>query len=148
MNHNQEKQIVKELLENYETTMLTTHDIEGGLVSRPMTAQRPGENGSVWFFVSKDSDSVKEIQANAEVNISFTQGKSFLSISGEASIVNEVEKKKELWYPELKYWFDGKGPEDSEVTLIHVSTQTARYWTTIESSDTSGSSMQHGIVKY
>lgn len=119
---------VIEMLGDHKTTMLVTHGKDGGLVSRPMTTQKPEFDGDVWFFVSSDADVIEEIEANSEVNIAYAVKENYLSLSGTASMVEDDEKKKELWYPELKKWFDGAEPESPKVKLIKVSIDTARYW--------------------
>ncbi len=131
----QEKtQKVVDMLSNHKTTMLVTHSKQGGLVSRPMTAQKPEFDGDVWFFVSSDAEVIEEIEANSEVNVAYSIEENYLSLSGTASMVEDDEKKKELWYPELKQWFDGAGPESSKVKLIKVAVSTARYWDISDSS--------------
>jgi general stress protein 26 len=119
---------VIKMLGNHKTTMLVTHDKQGGLVSRPMTTQKPEFDGDVWFFVSSDADVIEEIEANSEVNIAYSIDENYLSLSGKASMVDDDAKKKELWYPELKQWFNGEGPESPIVRLIKVEVKTARYW--------------------
>jgi general stress protein 26 len=119
---------VAKMLTDHKTTMFVTHGKEGGLVSRPMTTQKPKFDGDVWFFVSSDAEVIAEVEANAEVNIAYSIENNYLSISGTASMVDDVEKKKELWYPELEQWFNGEGPESPHVRLIKVSANTARYW--------------------
>src|SRR5690349_14843461 len=94
-----------EMLTDHKTTMLVTHDKQGGLVSRPMTTQKPEFDGDVWFFVSSDADVIEEIEADPEVNIAYSIKNNYLSLSGKAEMVDDDEKKKELWYPELKHWF-------------------------------------------
>lgn len=121
------KKIV-EMLSDHKTAMLVTRDKDGGLVSRPMTTQKPKFDGDVWFFVSSDADMLDEIEADPEVNVSYSTKDNFVSISGKASVVDDDKKKKELWYPELKQWFDGAEPEDPKVKLIKVTADTARYW--------------------
>jgi general stress protein 26 len=140
---------VIEMLGDHKTTMLVTHDKQGGLVSRPMTTQKPEFDGDVWFFVSSDADVIEEIEADPEVNISYSVKNNYLSLSGKAEMVDDDKKKKELWYPELKHWFEGAEPEDPKVRLIKVSVDTARYW------DMSGGSkkkdespIDSGIIKY
>ena len=121
------EKIVK-MLDKHDTTMLVTHDKQGGLVSRPMTVQQTKFDGDVWMFVSNDADVIDEIEADPEVNIAYSIKENYLSLSGNASIVDDDKKKKELWYPELKHWFDGAGPESEKVKLIKISVDTARYW--------------------
>jgi len=126
--HAEKAKTVKDMLQTHKTAMLVTHDIQGGLVSRPMTTQAPKQDGEVWFFVSSDADVLDEISANDEVNVAYSKDQNYVSLSGKAAIVRDNEKKKELWYDELKMWFDGKGPESEDVLLIKVTADTARYW--------------------
>ncbi|MDX1993319.1 MAG: pyridoxamine 5'-phosphate oxidase family protein [bacterium] len=151
---------VIKMLGNHTTTMLVTHGKDGGLVSRPMTTQKPEFDGDVWFFVSSDADVIEEVEANGEVNIAYSIEDNYLSLSGMASMVDDDAKKKELWYPELEKWFNGEGPESSHVRLIKVSVDTARYWDTSQAdskkSKSNGSKkdkkdespIDSGMVKY
>ena len=121
--------IVEKLLATRNTAMFVSHDLQGGLVSRPMTTQSPEYDGDVWFFVSSDADVIDEVEANPDVNIAYySEDGKYLSLSGTARMVDDLEKKKELWYDELARWFEGQGPESEDVRLIKVSAQTARYW--------------------
>ncbi len=143
-----EKKVVK-LLSNHKTAMLVTHDKQGGLVSRPMTTQQPEFDGMVWFFVSSDAEMIDEIEANSDVNVAYVTDKSQVSLSGKASIVDDDKKKKELWYPELKKWFDGAEPESPKVKLIKVVADTARYWDMSNAdSKKKGSPIDEGKVDY
>lgn len=131
----EQSQKVIELLDNHKTTMLVTRNKKGDLVSRPMTTQKPQFDGVVWFFVSSDADVIEEVEADPEVNIAYSIEGNYLSLSGSASMVDDDKKKKELWYPELKHWFDGAGPESPKVKLIKVDISTARYWDMSEQKD-------------
>lgn len=142
--HAEKTQTVKEILQTHKTAMLVTHDIQGGLVSRPMTTQAPTQDGEVWFFVSSDADVLDEIKANSEVNVAYSKEQSYVSLSGTASIVDDVEKKKELWYEELEKWFDGQGPESNDVLLIKVSADTARFWDSSRGGSESSKSGKNG----
>ena len=73
----------------------------------------------------------------------------FLSLAGTASVVDDDAKKKELWYPELKQWFDGAEPEDEKVKLIKVSVKSARYWDMSGAgSKKKGNPIESEIIKY
>jgi len=147
------KKIVK-MLGNHQTTMLVTVGKDGRLVSRPMTTQEPNFAGVVWFFVSSDADVIDEIEANPNVNIACAKDDNYLSLCGTAAMVDDDKKKKELWYPELKHWFDGAGPESPKVQLIKVSIDTARYWNVNMDDDEQAkdseqeSPIESGVVHY
>jgi general stress protein 26 len=148
--HDEKAMKVMKMLDEHKTTMLVTRDEQGGLVSRPMTTQQPEFDGDVWFFVSSDADVIDEIEADPEVNVAYSRNKNFISLSGKASIVDDNAKKKELWYPELKKWFDGAGPESPKVKLIKVSIDTARYWDTAsgDKEKKDEAPIDSGIVSY
>lgn len=149
----QEKNKIVEMLDNHETAMLVTHDLDGGLVSRPMTVQKPQFDGDLWFFVSSDATAIDEVKANSEVNVAFHKNGSFVSLSGHAEMVDDQAKKEELWYPELAKWFEGNGPESPDVRLIKVSADTGYYWTEPNGGSNStqgenGSAIEKGKVTY
>lgn len=155
MNHTKTKeQKIVEMIDEHGTVMFVTHNEETGLVSRPMTTQNPQFDGDVWFFVSDDAELIEDIERNNEVNLAYQQAGNFVSISGTASMVDDTEKKKELWYPELKKWFDGAGPDSPKVKLIKVSATTAHYWTgpngrfDDDSENDGGSPVEHGTINY
>ena len=50
----------------------------------------------------------------------------FISMSGEAAIVHDVEKKRELWIEDLERWFED-GPESEDVVLIKVTPSVVAY---------------------
>lgn len=141
------KKIIK-MLGNHKTTMLVTVAKDGTMVSRPMTTQKPKFDGVVWFFVSSDAEVIDEIEANPAVNIAYSNEENYLSLSGAAEMVDDDKKKKELWYPELKHWFDGAGPESDKVRLIKVTVDTARYWEVNEDKSKEGSPIESGMVSY
>ena len=50
-----------------------------------------------------------------------------MSLTGHASVVDDVAKKKELWNGGVEAWFP-QGPEDTSVVLIRVDGDSAEYW--------------------
>lgn len=116
------------VLDKKDTSMLVTRDEQGGLVSRPMTVQQTEADGDVWFFVSSDADIIDEIKAHPEINVAYASEEGYMSLSGAASISEDDDKKKILWYPELKRWFGEVGPESDHVKLIHVQVKSSRHW--------------------
>ena len=86
-------------------------------------------DGDVWFFSAVDSRKVEEIEADPLVELSYSDTKRFLfiSMSGEAAIVRDMEKKQELWIEDLERWFED-GPESEDVVLIKVTPSVVAYW--------------------
>lgn len=144
----EKKQKIAQLLGEHKTAMMVTRNDVGDLVSRPMTVQQHDFDGDVvWFFVSADADVVDEIQTNALVNISYYNDNNYVSLSGEATIVDDDKKKRELWYTELKRWFNGAGPDSEYVKLIEVELDTGRYWE-VSDDKRDGAWLKEGMVDY
>lgn len=109
--------------------MLTTVDSDGTLKSRPMTTQEVEFDGDLWFFVGLDTEPVRQIKKNGTVNVAYSKPDDnlYVSVSGDAEIVNDDAKKKEFWNPLFKAWFPD-GLEDPNLGLIKVSVTGAEYW--------------------
>lgn len=118
-----------DLLGNTHTCMLTTMTEDGRHVSRPMALQETDFDGDLWFFTYDDSDKVRQVIANPEVNVAFADEKhsTWTSVAGRASVVHDQAKAKELYSPMLRVWFPD-GLETPGVALLKVEAQTAEYW--------------------
>ena len=82
---------------------------QGRIVSRPMSAQDMGPDGTIWFLASADSHKVDEISANPTVCVAFVDpGKeTYVSVAGTARVTNDRKRIAEFWNPFYKAWFDG-----------------------------------------
>lgn len=118
---------VKKLIDKIETAMLTTISAEG-LVSRPMQTQDIEFDGDLWFLTSKETDKYQELLKNPSVNVAYVD-KSYVSIRGTAELIEDIERKKELWSPRYEAYL-GTTYEDPKVVLIKVNTEAAEYWET------------------
>ncbi len=98
---------------------------------RPMATAGVDEEGTIWFISDRDSEKNKDIAADPRVKLYYSHpGKSsFLVVSGEAEIVYDREKVRELWNPLDKAWFK-EGEDDPAVCLISVRPEHAHYWDT------------------
>jgi general stress protein 26 len=118
---------VNALIKDIKTAMLTTEAPDGRLHSRPMVTQKVDFDGTLWFFTDNPSDKISHIQHNMNVNVGYMKGNTFVSVAGKATLNTDVEKKKELWHPELDIWFE-EGPESSKIALLRVLAKSAEYW--------------------
>jgi general stress protein 26 len=105
---------------------LTTYD-GSTLVSRPMGLQQIEFDGDLWFFTYKQSHKVDEVAHHPRVNVTFENKGAWVSLSGEAHIVDDPEKAEELWNPLLKAWFPD-GLETDGLTILKVEAESAEYW--------------------
>ena len=120
---------VAELLKGQRFGFLTTTTREGKLTSRPMTLQEVEFDGDLWFFAERGSHPVQHVQVSPQVNVGVGSGGTWVSLTGRASVVDDVAKKKELWNGGVEAWFP-QGPDDDSVVLLKVHASSAEYWDT------------------
>lgn len=118
-------QTIWKLIQGIDTAMLTTVS-EEGLVSRPMKTQDIEFDGDLWFLTKKDTDKFHELLRNRQVNVSYA-GKSYVSIRGEAELVESADKVKSFWSPAYEEILDTTY-DDPNLVLIKVKAETAEYW--------------------
>ncbi|MDZ4770207.1 MAG: pyridoxamine 5'-phosphate oxidase family protein [Chloroflexota bacterium] len=118
---------INALIKGIKIAMFTTIASDGSFHSRPMDTQEQEFDGDVWFFSEGSARKVTELHSNANVNVSYASGNSYVSMAGKATIVTDVAKKKELWKPDLQAWFKN-GPEDPNVVLVKINAESAEYW--------------------
>lgn len=124
-NHQEAVEKVRELIKDIDTAMLTTISPEG-LVSRPMKTQEVEFDGDLWFLTKKDTDKFHELLHHKQVNVAYA-GKSYVSIRGEAELVNDTAKIKELWNPAYEKVLETTY-DDPNLVLIKVHADAAEYW--------------------
>ena len=120
---------LKELIEDIKIAMLTTVHEDGRLRSRPMMAMQMDEAGSLWFFTNRDGEKSEAIREHCDVNLSYSnpEKEKFVSVSGDAQLVSDRTRIKELWSPLVKSWFP-KGVDDPNLVLLKVEITGAQYW--------------------
>ena len=120
---------VTELIKDQRLAMLTTTDPYGTLISRPMALQEVEFDGDLWFFAERGSRKVAHIGASPQVNVTVNGSGSWVSLTGEAHVVDDVTTKHELWNAGAEAWLP-QGPDDDSVVLIRVDARSAEYWDT------------------
>jgi general stress protein 26 len=123
----EEIETLRELIKDVDTAMLTTVT-EEGLVSRPMKTQEIEFDGDLWFFTKKETNKYDEILHDQDVNVAYA-GKSYVSVRGRAEIVEDLNKKKELWSNTYEKIMQ-TSYDDPNVILIKVKAEAAEYWET------------------
>lgn len=123
-----------ELIEGIEIAMFTTRRGDGQLVSRPMATQARSEGADLWFVTDLQTHKMDELRFDDNVNVSYYKDASreWVSVSGTARVVSDRNKITELWRPEWKTWFPGKGEHagtanDPRITLIAVDAESVVY---------------------
>jgi general stress protein 26 len=117
-----------DLVDDIETAMLTTRRADGDLVSRPMATQARAAGADLWFVTDKRSPKVGEIEKDGHVNLAYFKNRSneWISVSGNARMVRDRDKIRELYRPDWRAWFGDEGgehdgtPDDTRIVLIGV----------------------------
>jgi general stress protein 26 len=125
----EETQKVAKLLKGKRIAMLTTTDIDGTFFSRPMALQEVEFDGDLWFFTDRDSAVVAQIHHKPAVNVTVADSSEWVSLNGTASVVDDAEKKRELWNKVVEAWFPD-GPDADHIVLLKVDAESAEYWDT------------------
>ena len=94
-----------------------------------MVATENAFDGTLWFFTRTSSAVAKEIAGNAAVNVTYVSAPEdrFVSVSGTASVVRDVERAGAMWSPAYNQWFAG-GPADAELSLIRIDVARVEFW--------------------
>lgn len=122
-----ETEIVATIMRETRIAVLT-HVEDGRLVSVPMGTQDLDDPGTIHFITEADTDKVRAIAAHPEVNIAYATDDGWVSVSGTARRNDDRELLGRLWDASAGAFMEG-GPDDPNSTLITVTADTARYWT-------------------
>jgi len=115
-------------LESLRTAMLTTHDAEGRMGSRPVAVLKI-EDGRMWFFTPVARGIADDVKRDPEVHLSVMDKDDdlFVSLRGEAEVERNPAKAKELWSTMAGAWFPG-GPDDPNLGVMHIDVHHGDYW--------------------
>lgn len=135
-----------ELISDINIAMLSTVTDDGTIRSRPMgTQQIDLLDGALWFFTSSESPKTDEIIHRKQVNLSYSsiEKQRYVSVSGQAHLLRDRAKARELWKPAAKIWFP-EGVDDPTLILLRVDVVSAEYW----DSPSSKMVQLYGMAKY
>ncbi|PLW42486.1 hypothetical protein PCASD_04634 [Puccinia coronata f. sp. avenae] len=132
----QKAEEVESIIDHVKTAMLTTRHNGGALNSRAMVPA--SKKGLVFEFVANNhSEKFEDLQNDPSCNVSFydPSNTDWVSVSGQAKIIEDHEEIKKIWNSSLSAWFgnlgDGKHTgnyDDPRVAAIQVKPTEIRYW--------------------
>jgi general stress protein 26 len=125
-----------DLIKHMRYGMLTHKHPSGLLHAHPLTTQNRSLEAdmALYFFVSKKTELGQRIRADGNVNVCYAdpQKDTYVSISGQASISEDLRMKEHLFNALAKAWFPG-GASDPDLELLQVKIAYAEYWDITES---------------
>ena len=127
MTTNDDLDTIRSIIADTTIAVLTTRSPGGELHSRPLAALDYPFEGTLWFFTQDPSPKTRDIADDPQVNVSFTDGKSYLSLAGTASVERNQTRIDQLWNPMVEAWFDN-GRDDPSVALLRVDATSAEFW--------------------
>lgn len=131
MNDTKHHQVLWDLIKDTRFCMLAHRHTDGTLHSHPLTTQNKdlGEDGRLYFFVSRSSEVGQRLQQDGNVNLAYANvdKDTWVSITGTARTSEDMQKKKELFNVMAKAWFPG-GVDDPNLELVEVKIEEAEYW--------------------
>ena len=95
--------------------------------ARPMAVQQTDEDAMVWLFAENASDKVEQIRQEPHVGLVYVDGEDYVSATGRADVVTDVDRKKELWNPYAEAWLQCE-PEDDKAVLLRIEVTGAELW--------------------
>lgn len=137
------------LIKDIKFGMFTHSHTNGELHSHPLTTQnRSDDDGSaLYFFVSRKSELAQRLAHDGNVNVSYAHpgDDSYVSVSGQAAIVEDPTKKDDLFTPMAKAWFP-LGATDPDLALLKVDIGHAEYWNVTQSKMVQLAKMAKAVV--
>jgi len=109
----------KEIMEAARYCALVTLDLSGYPQVRTMDPFLPGEDMVVWLGTNVNSRKVREIRNDSRVSLYYEapNGRGYVVIQGNASIINDPEKTERYWKEE---WNEFYPDRNSNFALIKV----------------------------
>ena len=136
MSNKSDHETLWDLIKDIKFGMLTHRHANGMLHAHPLTTQNRSidEGSHLYFFISRKSEMATRLQQDGSVNVSYADpgDDSYVSISGQAGLLEDAAKKEELWSPVARAWFPG-GVTDPDLALLDIKIQHAEYWDVKES---------------
>ncbi len=123
----------KEIIKHQSVCMMVTKVKDQPDPSRPMSVGEVDEDGIFWMLTLVTSDKVKDLERDPRCYLYFSNpsDQEFLSAFGTVEVVNDMQRKKDLWSPWVKAWVPD-GPEDPDLRALKFRPQDAYYWDTKE----------------
>ncbi|MDM0012690.1 pyridoxamine 5'-phosphate oxidase family protein [Variovorax sp. J22P168] len=120
-----------DLIKDTRFGMLTHRHGDGQLHSHPLTTQNKSfdEGATLYFFIPKDGEIARHVATDSSVNVAYadTDADSYVSVSGQAGLIEDAALKESLFTTMAKSWFP-KGAGDPNLGLLGVRILEAEYW--------------------
>jgi general stress protein 26 len=122
-------------MKQIDFTMLSTHTEGGQIAGRPMSNNGDVEyDGNSYYFTWEQSRTVRDIERDPKVSLSFQGNKGLLgkppvmiTVEGQAELIREKNEFDAHWTPDLERWFSD-GTDTEGLVMIKVHATRIHYW--------------------
>jgi len=116
-------------LAHEKVAMLGTRDADGSISGRPVEPVRVEAESRVWLFTAADGDIARDVARDARVHVAFVNPphELYVSLNGEARVLRDPRKARELWSAAAGVWFPA-GPDDPNLGLLRIEVHRGDYW--------------------
>ena len=114
------------LLRDFDSATLVTRSRGGSLHGRPMAIARVEDNATLWFITSVGSAKADEVAEDARAMVTLQSPSRFVCINGNAELVFDPERIRELWKREHRVWYESS--RDPDIVLLRFTSFDAEYW--------------------
>jgi general stress protein 26 len=121
---------LKNLVDSIDVGMVCSRTGDGSNIHAvPMSRQEVDDDGNIWYLISADSETHRNLMNNSKVTVLFADIKAyeFLSVDGNAEISRDPERIEKYWNKMMEAWFE-RGKEDPSIRVMKVATDDAYYW--------------------
>ena len=124
---------IAQKMRNLDIATLVTVAEDGSLAGRPMSNNADVDyDGKSYYFTYEESDKVKQISRNPEVQLAFEgDDKLYVTVTGKAELIRDKAEFEKHWVPELEQWF-AQGIDTPGMVLLCVKASQAKYWQDME----------------
>lgn len=127
MSSPEHKQFIWNLIKDIKVGMLVTKeeaDEDDSMRARPMYLVQDAYDGELYFYTSKKTSKVFEINNDQDICITFSDNEKgvYVSLTGTASFREDEELIDRYWNNDVNAWFeDGKNNPDLGMLKVKIS---------------------------
>ncbi|MGN0002112.1 MAG: pyridoxamine 5'-phosphate oxidase family protein [Sphingobacterium composti] len=132
LNNQEAIEKLKELVNRIDVALMVSYpkDTQYPYMT-PMSRQEIDDEGNIWYLISSESETYKNLEVNPKISLAFCDPGSytFLSIDGIAESSRDQDRIDKYWNKFVEVYFE-KGKEDSSIRVLKVTPLDSHYWDT------------------
>ncbi len=122
---------LKEIVDHQRICMMVTDTSNYPGHSRPMAVSEVDDQGVFWFLSLRTTSKIDELIRDPRMSLYFANpsDQEFLTLHGNAVVLNDMARKKELWNPMAAAWVPD-GVENPDLRVVKFTPGEGYYWDT------------------